>query len=179
MINLIPPTVKTEIKFARMNSVVIHYLKIIILLIVVLGVGFGGTYTYLMRKTASVNDQLSQKQSTIDTYNSTTTAAKSLNARIAAIKTIENSQPKFSTLLADIAKFTLQGTAITSITLTGDDTKPVQISAVANSYNDAVSLRDALASSPRISGADIISVSSQNNTYTVSILIGFKPGEAR
>ena len=179
MINLLPPKIKQELKFARLNSIVVYYLKIVVALIVFLGVAFVSTWNYLNQRIATADNDLAQKQTVINSYKPTVLAAKQFNSRVAAIKTIQGSQAKFSLLLDDIAKFTLKGTAITSISLTGDDTKPVQIMATATSYNQAVSLRDALASSPRISGADLIGIAGSGSAYTVTIIIGFKPGEAR
>ncbi len=181
MINLIPPQLKQELKFARRNASLVRFLVIAAILAVAVGSGFAGTTYYLNQRTAKVEQDIAAKKSSADSYHTTIAAAKALNDRVSAIKTIQSGQPKFSLLLSDIAKFTLKGTSISSISLTGADNKPVQISAVAANYTAAVSLRDALASSPRISAADIISVvnNSQNNNYTVVIVIGFKPGQAR
>lgn len=182
MINLIPPPLKQEHKFARWNTQVVRYLKILVVLVIVMSFAFGSTYVYLTRRIHAIDQDLAAKQTQVDSYASTVTAARALNDRVAAIKAIQATQPKFSLLLDDIAKFSLKGTTISSITLTGDDAKPVQINATAPNYTQAVSLRDALASSPRISGADIVSISGEaggGGSYAVSIVIGFKPGEAR
>lgn len=179
MINLLPPQVKQDLQFAHWNALTVHYLKIVIGLMVVLGAAFGGTYFYLSNRIASADTALQAKQDQVAHYKPLLAQAKALNSRVAAIKAIQDSQPKFSLLLDDIAKFTLKGTSLTNIALTGDDTKPVQISATADTYTTAVSLRDALASSPRVSGADIVSISSNNGAFTATIIIGFKPGRAR
>ncbi len=181
MINLIPPQLKAEIKYSRWNGQVVHYLRIVIALALVVGGGFAATSYSLYKRTSAVEQDIATKQAKAATYKPTVSTAKALNERVAAIKTIQSSQPRFSLLLADIAKFSLKGTAINSISLTGADSKPVQISATSASYTAAVSLRDALAASPRISAADLISVTSnsQTNTYTAVIVIGFKPGQAR
>ncbi len=181
MINLLPPELKQEIKYSRWNGRVVHYLTIVIGLALVVGSGFAATSYSLYQHTAVVKQDNAAKASTIAGYKSTIATASALNERVAAIKTIQASQPKFSLLLSDIAKFSLKGTAINSISLTGADSKLVQITATSASYIAAVSLRDALAASPRISAADLISVASnsQSNTFTAVIVIGFKPGQAR
>jgi cell division protein FtsL len=180
MINLLPPSFKEQVRFAKHNAILIRYLKLAVLLIIVLGVSFGGTYYYLTRRIASTNAAMASKQEVIGSYTDIETQVKELNSRVAAIKTIQSSQPRFSLLLSDIAKFTLKGTAISSLALTGDDSKPVVISATAGSYTAAVSLRDALVASPRISGADIQSITGQSDgSFSVNIVIGFKPGQAR
>ncbi len=175
MINLIPPAIKEEMKFARWNTSLIRYIAVVALVAILLGASFAGTFIYLKRKVSSIDQSLVEKQLKIDSYESVVKAASELNERVAAIKIIQKNQPKFSLLLEDIAKFSLKGTSITSIALTGDDKKSVQVSATTNGYVAGVSLRDALASSPRVNAADIVSVSNTN----VVIVIGFKPGQAR
>ncbi len=180
MINLLPPSVKEQTAYAKRNTVVVHYLWLVSILVVLLGVSFGSTYIYLNQRVSGIDNELASKQSIIDSYKPTQKSAKALNERVAAIKAIQASQPRFSQLLDDIAKFTLKGTSITSLSLTGEDNKPVMISATAESYNEAVSLRDALANSPRISGADTQDITNQSDgTYHTNIIIGFKPGMAR
>lgn len=180
MINLLPPQVKEQLAFAKLNAVVMRYLKVVTALIIVLAVAFGGTYVYLSQRISGIDTELANKQAVVDSYKPTQKAAKVLNDRVAAIKSIQNAQPRFSKLLDDIAKFTLKGTSITSLALTGEDNKPLVISATAQSYSEAVSLRDALATSGRISGADIQSIADQGDgTFKVDIVIGFKPGQAR
>lgn len=181
MINLIPPQLKQELKYAKWNALILKYLVIMGILVVSVGSGFAGTSYYLDQRISKVKSDIAVKQARADSYKPTIEASKSLNDRVAAIKSIQASQPKFSLLLSDIAKFTLKGTSINSISLTGADNKPVQITASAINYSAAVSLRDALASSPRVSGADLVSVvnNSQANNYTAVIVIGFKPGQAR
>jgi hypothetical protein len=181
MINLIPPQLKQELKYARWNAIIVKYLVVVVLLVLFVGGGFTATSYYLDQRVVKIKEDIASKKARAEGYKSTIEASKSLNDRVSAIKTIQASQPKFSLLLSDIAKFTLKGTSISSISLTGADNKPVQITASAVSYNAAVSLRDALASSPRVSGADIVSVvnNTQANNYTAVIVIGFKPGQAR
>lgn len=180
MINLLPPSVKEQTEFAKRNAIVVHYLWLSAFLVALISVSFGATYIYLNQRVAAIDNELASKQTVIDSFKPTQKAAKTLNDRVAAIKAIQASQPRFSQLLDDIAKFTLKGTAITSLSLTGEDNKPVVISATADSYNAAVSLRDALANSPRISGADIQDITNQSDgTYHANIVIGFKPGMAR
>lgn len=181
MINLIPPELKQELKFARWNGKVVHYLILVGVLVVMVAGAFGATSYYLDQRNAVTEQEISAAKSKEDSYKPTIKAAKALNERVAAIKNIQGNQPKFSLLLADIAKFSLKGTSINSIALTGADSKPVQITASSASYTAAVSLRDALAASPRISGADIISVVSNNqtNTFNTVIVISFKPGQGR
>ncbi len=180
MINLLPPQTKAEIMYAKRNAVVVRYVALVLIVAMVVGIGFAGSHWYLDQKLKETADSLASKELVAGGYKDVENAAKTLNARVAAIKAIQDNQPKFSAVLSDLAKTVPQDASITSLTLIGDDTKPVKVSADASSYQAAVSFRDSLAASPRISGADIDSITgNETEGFHVNITIGFKPGQAR
>jgi hypothetical protein len=85
-------------------------------------------------------------------------------------------------VIADLSKALPKEVFITDVVLTGDATKPVNISAVSKTYNEMLSLRNSLVNSPRISGADIVSlkqVSDTDTSWTATLVVGFKPGQAK
>jgi Tfp pilus assembly protein PilN len=180
VINLLPPDFKQEMVYAKRNAILVRYIGLLVVVWIVVGAGFYGSHIYLNQKLSEAADSIDAKAKTAAGFKEIEANAKTLNSRVAAIKAIQDSQPKFSAVLADLAKTVPKDAAITQLTLTGDDTKPVKISAVATSYATAVSFRDALAASPRISGADIDSISGNiTGGFSVSITIGFKPGQAK
>jgi Tfp pilus assembly protein PilN len=179
MINLLPPHVKEGIAFAKRNAVGIGYLKLMLILVSVLTACFVGAGIYLDQRIHATSTSYQQKQDQIASYKKVEDEAKIINERVAAIKSIQDSQPRFTTLLSDIAKAMPKNASLTNLTLTGDDKKPIRVTATADSYATAVALRDSLASSPRISGVDIESVSSTKDGVSASLTISFKPGQAR
>ena len=176
MINLLPPSAKEDKAYAKLNTQLLRYVWLLVFLIIILGVIFGGTEVYLARQRQSYSKTLTAKQAQIATFSSLEAQAKSANARLKAFKVLVGSQTRFSDLLADLANHTPQGVFINSITLSGTKAA-VQISATANSYQSAASLRDALATSPRVRQADIESITNSSaGIYNVGITVAFKPG---
>lgn len=179
MINLLPSSVKSAQRFARINTRLLHYLWLVAIVAITLAVIFGGAIFYLNLSEHQAKQDLSATQASIHEYDSFKLTAKATSDRLTAIKTIQANQTRFSLLLQDIAKVLPQSTSLNGITLTGDAAKPVQISVLANSYDNALAFRNALASSPRIAAVDLISINKDQNGYTTSVIIAFKPGAAK
>ncbi|HSH31241.1 MAG TPA: PilN domain-containing protein [Candidatus Saccharimonadales bacterium] len=180
MINLLPTDLKTERIYARRNARLARYLWLEAIMILALGGAFAAAHLYLANQTRAAEAQVGQKNQTIASFRDVETKAKILSAQLDTINAIDSSQTKFSLLLVDLARTTPRGTAITNLALTGDDKKPVRISATADNFNAAVSLRQALATSPRISAVDIESLTAApDQGYKVELSVGFKPGQAK
>lgn len=179
MINLLPPLVKEQMRFARMNASATKMVRLIIILLILVFGAFAGTFWLLDQKIASANRRLSDQQKQIDSYKSTEEQVRLVNERLSSIKNIQSLQPKFSALLVDLAAVTPKGVTLNGITLTGNDKKPVRLVVTANSTNAAVSYRETLLTSQRIQAADIENIAVANNTVTATIAISFKPGKAK
>lgn len=179
MINLLPASIKSEQRFARLNGRLLHYIWLVAVITAILAVIFGGTIFYLNLSEYQAKQDVSATQTSIHGYDSFNRTAKATSDRLIAIKTIQVAQTHFSLLLQDIAKVLPQGTSLNGITLTGDAAKPVQITVLANSYDNALAFRNALASSPRVAGVDLVSINKDDSGYTTSVIIAFKPGAAK
>jgi Tfp pilus assembly protein PilN len=181
MINLLPPDIKDQIHYAKMNRLALRYLRVLAAVAVVLAGVFVGTIYLQNQQSAAVTTDVTDKQATIDGLNKTfTPLAKDVSDRLNAIKFVQSSQTHFSAVIADIAKVVPQGVSIDNMTLTGDDKSPVRIAVTAQSYAAALAFRNALVTSPRIAGADLETISSSNGgTYQTNVVIAFKPGQAK
>lgn len=179
MINLLPSSVKSAQRFARVNARLLHYFWLVAAVAVTMVIIFGGTIFYLNLSENQAKQDLGATQASIHDYDSFKLTAKATSDRLTAIKTIQANQTRFSLLLQDIAKVLPQGTSLNGITLTGDAAKPVQISVSANSYDNALAFRNALASSPRIAGVDLISINKDEHGYATSVIVAFRPGAAK
>ena len=180
MINLLPPAVKEEIRYAKLNRLALRYLRVAVAVVVALaGVFMGAFYLLEQQATVVIND-VAQKQKTIADFNRDfTPKAKDASDRLNAIAYVQGTQTRFSALIEDIAKVVPQGVTIDSMTLTGDDKQPMTIAVTAQSYNQALAFRNALVTSPRIAGADLESISANSGTFETSIVVAFKPGQAK
>jgi len=179
MINLLPSTRKEEIRFAKLNRIVLRYLRLVIILIVIIGGILGATLYYVGFMNARVAADVAAKKQEIAAGSPFMKQAKDASDRLIAIKTIQASQTRFSLLLDDLAKVLPQGVAIDTITLTGDDSKPVRVAVSGNTYNSMLAFRDAVAKSARISGVDLESISQDTGGFHAGVVIGFNKGQAR
>ncbi len=185
MINLLPPAIKEEVSYSQRNATLLMYVKIAVATTMVLaGALFGGRW-YLDQQVKRTEESIANKQLQLDHRKDLESEAKSLNARLTSIKTIQKSQSKFSVLLADLAQYMPHGTAISSLTLTGDDKKPVRLVVDSTEYKTALSFRDSISKSARISAADIEDIKATNDaltnrtTYKVTMTFTFNPGKAK
>ena len=177
MINLLPPAVKSEGTYAKRNTMLIRYIWLLVVVILVVGAEFGATEVYLAHQRQSYAKTIATKQQAVAGYKNLQDQAAAANGRLKAFKVLVSQQARFSALLADLAAHTPKDVFINSISLTGNAAQAVQISGTANSYAAAASLRDALASSPRIQAAAINDISNPSaGVYNVNVTIAFAPG---
>ncbi len=181
MINLLPPDQKEQVRYAKLNRLALVYVRTTVAVVLVLGAIFGYALVQLKKQTDDVTAKVTAEKGTIASLNKTfTPKAKDANDRLTAIKYVLATQTRFSGVVADIAKVVPQGVSIDAMTLTGDDKAPVRINVTAQSYAAALAFRNALITSPRIAGADLETIASSNGTtYQTSVVIAFKPGQAK
>lgn len=180
MINLLPPTLKEQMRYAKLNRQALRYLRGLVAMLVLLAAIFGTSYYFLDHYSKVLAKDVADKQKQISSYGPMVKKAQDAAARLTAIKAIQGSQTRYSLLLDDLAKVLPKGVTIDSITLTGDDKKPVRITVTGNSYNSLLAFRESMAKSPRVSGVDLETVSqSAPSVYSASVVIAFKPGQAR
>lgn len=179
MINLLPGAVKEQLRYARLNALALKYMRLLIAVMITLTGVFGASLYFLRQEASALAKDVADKQAAIAQLAPKTKEAQTAADRLKAIKAVQASQTRFSLLLDDLAKVLPKGVSLDSITLTGDDTKPVQINVVGIGYNSILEFRDAIVQSPRIGGADLVNVTQAGTTYTASVVIGFKPGMAK
>ena len=179
MINLLPPDIKVQIRYAKYNRLVLGYIRLLVGVVVMLGGIFAGTIFYVNREAAQVAQDVQARQAELATKLVFQKQAQEISDRLEAIKALDASQTRFSVLLNDLSKYLPQGVSLEGITLTGDDKKPLSISVIGNSYDSVLAFRNAILLSPRISGADLVSISNGAAGFTGSVVIAFKPGMAK
>lgn len=182
MINLLPPAYKQEIVFAKRNAVALRYLQMTLAAAGLVGLIMIIASIKLSADTKRAESVLAPKDATIRALSQIEKPARELSKKLNQIKNLRSGQSHFSTLLGDLAKVTPKGIIISSLDLTGDQAKPLRITAVADSYESAVALREALVTSPRVAEADIEAIVPQGGTsknLNVNVVLSFKPGQAR
>ena len=179
MINLLPPDIKTQMRYSRYNRTALGYVKLATLVIVVLSGIFVGTIFYVNRETTAIEASVQERQAELDTKLVFQKQALNISDRLKAIKALDSSQTRFSVLLDDLAKYLPQGVSLEGITLTGDDKKPLSIAISGNTYDSILAFRNAVLLSSRIAGADLVSITNSATGFSGNVVIAFKPGQAK
>lgn len=181
MINLMPPSLKDQIRYAKLNRLVVRYVKVTVLVVAILGGIFGWALWQLNQNELAASQDIAQKQAQIDQLTKDfVPQAKQASDRLAAIRFVQDTQTHFSAVIDDIAKVVPQGVSIDSMTLTGDDKTPVRIGISAQKYADALAFRNALITSPRVAAVDLETISTNaNGGFQAAVVVGFKPGMAK
>ena len=179
MINLLPPDVKTQIRYAKYNRMAVGYIKLIVGVVVIIAVIFGGSIYYVNSETDHIAQGVRDRQAELASSLVFQKQAKEASDRLLAIKSLAASQTRFSVLLNDLAQYLPQGVALEGITLTGDDKKPLSITVSGSSYDSILAFRNAVLLSPRISGADLVSITNNTSGFQANVVIAFKLGQAK
>lgn len=181
MINLLPPQLKEDLRYAKVNAWLIDYVRLLILAGLTLGVAFLGTDFYLQKQLSNVDAQVAEKQATIRQYSKIEKAASAANTRLEAIKQVSDQRTHFAELIDALSAVMPKGVVLQQLSLTGDESRPVAIDYQANSYQAAVSMRDALLLSPKVQAADITGVTKDPNKslFYGHVVVGFTPGATK
>lgn len=164
MINLIPDKIKSDRKYARLNILIARHLSGLAL-IAVLAVGFMISGVQLMRTDeAEVKEKLAVKEAEYEPLKQYEDEAKELNAEVKTIQSLFAREVKFSELLVSIASSIPTGSRLTSLSLTGGSTAPINISARVPSQEGAAVLRKSLVESDIFEAADINNISTGDTT---------------
>jgi len=179
MINLLPPDIQTQIRYAKYNRLMVGYVKLSVGVIIVIAAIFAGTIYYVDSETNHVAQGVRDRQDELAKNLIFQKQAQEASDRLLAIKSLEASQTRFSVLLSDLSQYLPQGVALEGITLTGDDKKPLSVSISGASYDSILAFRNAVLLSSRIAGADLVSITNDASGFHGSVVLAFKPGMAK
>jgi Tfp pilus assembly protein PilN len=172
MINLMPPDVKKELRAARMNVALLHYITVIFISTVFLALVLWGAFILLGQIQDSSKRLIEANDTKAEVYSQTKQQVDSLSAGLAEAKGILDQEILYSNVLVNIAQQMPAGTIIDKITL--DETSfrgtPLTLKVYAKTSGDAVALRDRFQSSAFFSDVNFQSVSDASgvNGYPVS-----------
>ncbi|MCB9820975.1 hypothetical protein H6798_00340 [Candidatus Nomurabacteria bacterium] len=158
MINILPPTVKEERHYGRLNRFILRQV-LGLAMIGVIAVGFMLSGLRLVKNDEDIlNAAIADKTASYSQLTETETTAKQANSLVMAIQGLFEKEVRFSTLLTDIAASMPLNTRLKSLSLTGSKTQPLQIVAQVDTQNLAAVLRKSLVDSPTFESADILSI---------------------
>ncbi|MBI3983674.1 PilN domain-containing protein [Candidatus Microgenomates bacterium] len=181
MINILPTDIKQQLNYAKRNARLVRYLMLGVMLAVLLGALFLSSFWYADRQIGRLRATLDSQRQQRETYQATEDKVKAFQGNLGLIEKLLAEKTVYSQLLKDLAAVLPAGSYINHLTLTGDDTKPLELLVTVSSFNRAAELRNSLIKSPRFVSADIQSISQneENNLYSVSIVAAFDKGQSR
>lgn len=176
MLNVLPPELKQQIKYARRNVTARRYILIILLIMVVTGNVLVVSHWYADQQIADYEATLQEKNEEMEQYAQLEESVKELNDQIGTMDTLLQQKSRFSVLLTDLAQVLPQNSYLNGLSLTEKVDKPLQLTITSPSKDQAVRVREALLQSPRIDSADIQSISetTEGSEVNVDIVIAFK-----
>ncbi len=179
MINLLPTAVKSQVAYAKNNRLLLRYLRLTVVVLLMLAAIFVTSIIYINQQASQLANQTKDREKDIATLAPDIAKARAAAERLLAIKTIHDSQTKFSRVVSELTNLLPGGVTMDTISLTGDATKPLQLSIKSQSYNAVLAFREALAKSSIISGVDLENIQQNSATdVSASLVVGFKPGFA-
>jgi len=178
MINLLPPEYKASIKFARYNVALLRYCLLILAVSVgIASIMFFGV-AFVKAGESNLTSEIEVKQASLSQKGNVEAEAKSLAADINTISSLLDRSINFSDLIQSIGAVIPQGARLTGLSLTGDSSSPLQITAITDTQEKAAVMRQNLEDSGVFSGADIQTITPRDSetgarTYTAIFVTTF------
>lgn len=181
MINILPTETKSELRYARLNSLLLKHLIVTFTAGLLLIMLISGARWYANHQLKDYQAEISARQSQLSSFKADEQKIAQLQANLGLIDKLLTGRTQYSELLDDLADNLPPQAYLTQLTLTGDDTKPLEIKVNTDSFNRAAEVRNGLLRSKRIQSADIQNVSrnEEGGGYTLVLVLAFAPGGAR
>lgn len=159
MINLLPPARLTNLRIARSNTVLRRYVELTVLSVLFLMLAVFAAYYLLHVQQVNTQRTVDINQAKIKKLEPIQQQAEQLSLTVNTIAGLMSHNVKFSDTLVQIGKLMPDGSALTGLQFSIEDSKlPLVISAEVDSQQKAAILRNNLAGSAIFSRADIQSI---------------------
>jgi Tfp pilus assembly protein PilN len=172
MINLLPPDLKQDYRYARHNRRLMHWIAAFVLAIVGAAVITGGGL-YIMNN--SINDYKSRITTTkaqlaADNLTSTQAQVSTISNNLKLMVKVLSKEILFSKLLTQLGTLTPSNAELTGLTISQAQSA-IEITAQTTNYNAATQLQANLASPNNqiFSNADIVSITCANGTEATNV----------
>lgn len=184
MINLLPPDIQKEIRFARLNVTAMQYAILIMAVSLSLASLLFFGVAVVSGDEESLHQNIQEKEAILAELEDSVGKAKELEQQIDTISALLEREVSFSSLLRDIGGVIPEGASLTGLSLTGDETLPLRIGATVRNQPLAAVLRENLEDSELFENADIQSITAsevdaRGNAlfYSVQLVVNFETEE--
>lgn len=172
MINLLPPADKKELRAARTNVLLVRYNFFLLSAIAFLGLATSITYFYLSSTKATAEQTISENESKVSAYATTTSEADQFRSNLATAKQILGNEVAYSNVITGISQALPSGVILTTLSLDaqtfGTETT---FNARAKSYDRALAFKDAFENSPLFTNVNFKSITTDAGDpgYPISV----------
>lgn len=181
MINLLPPPVKEQRRYAQVNRRLIKIIWLIVILIVAIGVVFGLSWLALGNNIQHLNDQLAQDTASGKKYSGIESDAKKLADRLSTIEKVQADRSNYIALLQELAAVTPSDVYINTFALdvTGGT---MSLTAFARTQQAAANFKNSIEASKRFKSAALQTILPDKDPYTgqatyrLTLTVGLKDG---
>ncbi len=162
MINLLGPEDKKQLRAARVNTILLRYYFLAILVIAGAGgILAGGFYIADQNKNSS-KVELSQAENDTADYTTVRQQAETFSNNLKMAKQILATEVVYSKMITDIANTIPAGTILTSLSLTPETiSKKMELSFKTKSYDQGIQLKTSLENSDLFSDVSITNITSK------------------
>jgi Tfp pilus assembly protein PilN len=177
MINLLPYDTKKEVRAARMNISLIHYIVLIGVCIVFLAVISIAVYIELVSSRTSAQNATTANEVKANGYGSVQTEIATFRNNLSTTKTILSQSVDYSSIMIQIAQLLPPGVVLDNLTLsTATIGTPITLSAHAANNNDALALKDSFSHSALFTGVSILTLANTagtdvGTTYPIAVTL--------
>ncbi len=178
MINLLPPAIKTQLKYSKLNRHLINYVWLLLITLGLIIAMFAGSYLLIHREIGLTKEKLAEQKQSVSSYGNIEKEAKALADRLKAISDVQKNQNHFSELLNEIATLTPADVAILNLQI-DTDKNTASLTAESSNYASAAGLRNLLAKSSRFSSIDIDEIKKPADLYEIKLSIGLNSGSTK
>lgn len=183
MINLLVPETKAQIRAAKLNTVLVNYIVILLSAILFLGVVYAAGYYLMSSAKVGAEKRIEESEQQASVYNDTRIAAQQLQTGLSEARSMIDSDVNYAKILTDLGTLTPKGVVIEKLALSSNSfTAPTPLQIYAETTDIGLAARDAFQSSSLFSSVTLGTMSSQDGIegYPVSIelTVQFKRGSA-
>lgn len=163
MINLLPSDLKAEIRAAKLNSLLVNYLVIIVFAIIFLCLLAGGAYYILGDAKASADKSIADNNAKAAVYADTRSRAVELQENLTSARKALDANIDYSALLIGFAALMPEGVVIEKMELNSDVfSNGTTVKILAKNTESILSFRDTLSRSVLVSNVKLGNVSNDN-----------------
>lgn len=164
MINLLPNEVKTEIRAAKLNTVLVSYIVVILLGSITLGGLTAGAYYILNDTKVTADKAVAANNERASVYEDTRSQAIELQSNLNNAREALDANIDYSTLLTSFAALMPEGVVIDEIELNASAlSNDITVSVLARDTESILAFRDALSSSVVVTNVKLGNVSNSGS----------------